>query len=115
MDEARLLIFRWGAKEYGISVAAEIGVIGKTSVNRRTISEHVEESSSLQGRPIPILDVDVDFKTEDNKFAIIIQSNGVQFAIMVDEVIKVIEVPNSNEELSGAETATFKIWQCNHK
>ena len=111
MADTQLLIFRWRGEEYGVPVEDIIGVTGKIWVDMLSIPRYVEEIINIKGKLLPVMDVRAGLKAGDNKLELIMQSNGVQFAIMVDEVVKVTGVHQSNELLPGVAIATFKIWQ----
>lgn len=111
MNETQLLIFRWGAKEYGVSAEDVIGVAGNTWMNRLAVLGCVEEIINQQGKSIRILDVPAGIKTEDKKLALLMHSNGVQIVIMVDEVIKITGLADVNELVLGTTIATIRIWQ----
>ena len=111
MNDTQLLIFRWRGEEYGVPVEDVIGVTGNIWIDLLAIPRYVEEIINIQGKLLPVLDVRAGLKAGNNKLELIMQSNGVQFAIMVDEVVKVTGVDNVNGPLAGTAIATFKIWQ----
>lgn len=111
MDEKGLLMFRCGEKEYGVPVENVIGIIGDRYDNPLPIPKEEEQVINLQGESIPILNMQADLPVGSNKLTLLMTSNDVQIAIMIDEVIKVIEKSNINDSVSGTNIATFKIWQ----
>ena len=50
-------------------------------------------------------------KTVDDKLTLIMDSNGIQIAMLVDEVIKVRGGTNVNKIMLDTNIATFKIFQ----
>jgi chemotaxis signal transduction protein len=98
MTETRLLIFRCGGEEYGVYIENVTGVIGGA-----------EEQAV--GKAIPAMDTCTAFNNRDNKPVIIMNSSGVQIALLVDEVLTVMRLAQENEAAGGSTIADFKIWQ----
>ena len=109
MGNMRMLLFRRGGEKYGVPVEDVIGVAGSGWMNKSIMTEYIKTTINLQEKPTSIREIGSGFEGEENKFSVMIESDGIHITIVVDEVIEVIEMP-SGEMLSGAMMATFKIW-----
>lgn len=110
MKEQRLLIFRCGTGMCGVSVEDVSGIISHTG----SILGNLDRSASIQDRPIEISDSDIDRKAEINKSAIIINSNGVQLLIIVDEIIQEKKIASTELERDATMTS-LPIWNFRQK
>lgn len=102
MDDAQLLLFRWGTEEYGVSTAKVAAVTGKVWINRPPLPAVDEDDLGGLTKNIPIVCQD-----GDNQRMIIMHANGIQIALIVDEVTGVV----SQNAAAAATAATFKIWR----
>ena len=91
MDNIRLLRFRWQTKEYGVLVKDIIGIARWSWLN----------GLANYGKPTPLLGVREDLYTGDNKYAIIMNVNGIEMALIVDDIMEITEemVVGCNEDL----------------
>lgn len=113
MEETKLIIFRWGAEEYGIPVENVSGIISNAGTNGLSIFENVEGAIHLQGKPIPISDMDGSFNAGGKMSAIIIHLNGIQILITADEVIQERTLMSTESELD-ATIVPLQIWKFKH-
>lgn len=111
MDETRLLIFRWGAEKYGVSVDDVGGVIGRNRTLERSDSEDESAPLDYQEKIIPVLPMRSSVSNNENKRTIIMNSNGIQIGILVDEVVGVMRLAKANDDTVEANVATFQIMQ----
>jgi chemotaxis signal transduction protein len=110
MDETRLLIFRWGAEKYGVSVEDVGGVIGRSRTLERSDDE-AESALDYQEKIIPVLPMRSSISNNESKRTIIMNSNGIQIGILVDEVVGVMRLAKANDDTVEANVATFQIMQ----
>jgi len=111
MDEVQLLIVRWGGEKYGIPIGDIIGIVSNAGTKPVVIPKYKEKMINLQGGIPQFLNVGTELEAVGSKFTLIVSSNEIQVAIMVDEIINVIEITNSLEKVWDAKIATFKIWK----
>jgi len=110
MEEKQLLIFRCGNGMCGVSVEDVSGIISHAG----SILGDIEGSVPMQDKPIPISDSDIDRKAGTNKSVIIINSNGVQLLIIVDEIIQEKKLASMKLELDATVTS-LPIWNFRQK
>jgi len=110
MEEKQLLVFRCGDDEYGIPVEDVCEVIGDAWLNGLPVLGIPENGRNLWSRPISIMKLYAGRKKGNHNRIIVTQSNGIQFAILVDEVLRVIKAPVSGGPTPYPNIANFKIW-----
>jgi chemotaxis signal transduction protein len=98
VEEMRLLRFRWGNNEYGIPVEDLAGVV-----------EWPMNGPAKSDPPIPILGLQAGIRIGNNKQALILNDQGVEIALIVDEVLEIAELADTVATI-GLQ-ACFRIWR----
>jgi len=110
MEDKQLLVFRCGDNEYGVPVDDVCEVIGDVWLNGEPVLGIPDNGRSLRNKPISILKLYPGGKRADHNRIIVIQSRGIQIAILVDEIIKVINMPITADAGPTVNVASFQIW-----
>lgn len=110
MDEASLLRFRWGGKEYGVPVGGIQGIIGKAGALFCQDEEARKGGTNPAQEAIPVVEFPARPTAMDSKSVVLLQANGVQIGLIVDEIIGI-----DNRGLAGQHGAfhktEFEIWR----
>ncbi|SEO97451.1 hypothetical protein [Propionispora vibrioides] len=98
MSNNRIVVFRLGNQQYG-TISAAVG--GMTS--------QVQDVQALRSNCIPVIKIQTELTDSAGQQALLLNSHGLQVALLVDEVIKV-------EDLQGTEpvqepAGIFRIWR----
>jgi chemotaxis signal transduction protein len=109
MEETRLLLFCLKSEEYGVPVEDVSGIVRGAGINELS-PRRSEESHGLQDR-IPVLDAWEGLTIGAGKTALILNFNGIQVALVVDEVTK--EVKLEENALKSATIGIFTLWKIN--
>lgn len=114
----KFLTFYLGQEEYGLEILKVHEIIGLMSITRvpRT-PDFVRGVINLRGKVIPIADLRRKFRMEavedtDQTCIIVVQTQGVQFGVVVDRVSEVVDLNTEEIEDSpafGAEIDTNYI------
>jgi len=114
----KFLTFYLGDEEYGLEILKVQEIIGLMSITRvpRT-PEFVRGVINLRGKVIPIVDLRSKFRMEavedtEETCIIVVQTQGVQFGVVVDRVSEVVDLKDENIEEApefGAEIDTDYI------
>lgn len=114
----KFLTFYLGEEEYGLEILKVQEIIGLMSITRvpRT-PEFVRGVINLRGKVIPIVDLRSKFRMEavadtEETCIIVVQTQGVQFGVVVDRVSEVVDLKDENIEEApefGAEIDTDYI------
>jgi chemotaxis signal transduction protein len=111
MEERQLLVFRCGDKEYGIPVEDVCEVVGNAWLNGFPLLGIPENNRKIWNKPLSVLKFPSDSRKKTNSQIIVIQSNGFQMALLVDEVIRVMKYPSGVDPAGDTTVASFKIWR----
>ncbi len=102
--EIQVVVFRLGKEEYAIdilNVQEIIRVLNVTRVPR--VEKHIEGVINLRGNIVPLLNLHTKFNLdtsglEDEKRIIVCQFDEIKAGIIVDEVLEVIRLGDSDIE-----------------
>ncbi|MDU2065467.1 MAG: hypothetical protein E6713_11610 [Sporomusaceae bacterium] len=98
MKKKELLMFRWGAVEYGIPLEIVTGMIHEKWL------EGLAESDS-----IPVIR-DTREEVSDTKRVILIESNGLCLALVVDEILPHTKAV-TNDQIKNMIESSFSLFQ----
>lgn len=100
----KFLTFFLGEEEYGLEILKVQEIIGLMSITRvpRT-PVFVRGVINLRGKVIPIVDLRSKFEMEavedtDQTCIIVVQTQGVQFGVVVDRVSEVVDLEDAHIE-----------------
>ncbi len=111
MDDIRVLQFRLGSETYSVPVDEVGAVLQSNRLSRlpQNDSSDVSESIDQNNRFIQVLDSQAILAARDGMTTIILHVNGMQVALVVDEVIK--EVNLDKNSIQNSTIAPFTIWK----
>lgn len=112
MDDIRVLQFRLGSETYSVPVD-EVGAVlqsnNRVSRLQQIDSSDASESVDQNNRFIQVLDSQAILAAREGMTTIILHVNGMQVALVVDEVIK--EVNLDKISIQNSTIAPFTIWK----
>jgi chemotaxis signal transduction protein len=106
----KLLKLRWSSEEYGVPVNDVSGIIRNAWASPLPISQNYKACCTSPGGPLPLIGPDIRNTDWGHKRTVIMHSNGIQMALIVDQILDVIGL-NEGDAKHGAQKATFKIWR----
>ena len=100
MAEQQLVVFRLGAEEYGIPISQVKEIIQYKGATRLPQTpDFMEGVINLRGKVIPVIELAKKFGLADSsgadRRAVIIETDGQEIGVIVDEVTEVIRLQDS--------------------
>ncbi len=98
MEDIRVLQFRLGSETYSVPVDEVGAVLQSNRLSRLSQSDSSDDSESLDqnNRFVQVLDSQAMLAARDGMTTIILHVNGVQVALVVDEVIKEVNLDKNS-------------------
>ena len=91
MDDIRVLQFRLGSETYSVPVN-EVGAVLQSNRVSKYRQPDADESIDQNSRVLQVLDSQAMLAARDGMTTIILHVNGMQVALVVDEVIKEVNL-----------------------
>ena len=97
MDEEQVVVFRLGQEEYAVSIAEVKEIIQyKGATKLPGTPDFLEGIINLRGKVIPVVDMAKQFGLSaaqiSDRRAIIVETRGMEIAVIVDEVTEVLRL-----------------------
>lgn len=106
MNETKILIFRSSNCEFGIPLEAVRGVV--TNSISGAIGEQLSAEQQIILRPTE------RFSPLTSKQTIIVQSDGVQLALLADQVLRT-DILGETAKTAFCQSVTFQLWKLSTK
>ncbi len=103
-SEIQVVVFRLGKEEYAIDILDVLEIIRLLNVTRvPKVEKYIEGVINLRGNIVPLLNLHTKFNLEvsgleDERRIIVCQFDEIKAGIIVDEVLEVIQLGNSDIE-----------------
>lgn len=103
-SEIQVVVFRLGKEEYAIDILDVLEIIRLLNVTRvPRVEKYIEGVINLRGSIVPLLNLHTKFNLEvsgleDERRIIVCQFDEIKAGIIVDEVLEVIQLGNSDIE-----------------
>lgn len=109
MEEQQMVLFRLGEEEYGLPISQVKEIIQyKGATKLPQTPDFMEGVINLRGKVIPVIELAKKFgiaaSGSSDRRAVIIETEGQEIGVIVDEVTEVIRLPDT--AIEHAPTAT---------
>ncbi len=100
----KYLTFHLAGEDYGIEIRYVIEIIGIQKITEvPDMPDFIRGVINLRGKVIPVMDVRARFKIEDRAYddrtcIIVVNIEGTEVGLVVDEVSEVADIPSKNVE-----------------
>jgi purine-binding chemotaxis protein CheW len=100
----KYLTFHLAGEDYGIEIRSVIEIIGIQKITEvPDMPNFIRGVINLRGKVIPVMDVRARFKLADREYddrtcIIVVDVDGTEVGLVVDEVSEVADIPESNVE-----------------
>ncbi len=100
----KYLTFHLAGEDYGIEIRFVIEIIGIQSITEvPDMPSFIRGVINLRGKVIPVMDVRARFNIEDREYddrtcIIVVNIDGTEVGLVVDEVSEVADIPETNVE-----------------
>jgi chemotaxis signal transduction protein len=108
MDDIRVLQFRLGSETYSVPVN-EVGAVLQSNRVSKYRQPDADESIDQNNRFLQVLDSQAMLAARDGMTTIILHVNGMQVALVVDEVIK--EVNLDKISIQNSTIVPLTLWK----
>lgn len=108
MDDIRVLQFRLGSETYSVPVN-EVGAVLQSNRVRKYRQTDASESIDQNSRFLQVLDSQAMLAARDGMTTIILHVNGMQVALVVDEVIKEVNLDKSG--IQNSTIVPLTLWK----